>query len=155
MLFAVQTKQTSLPRVDGLWQSVPFMFTPAALNYKAAWPYHQIKKNLLLPGWTSWEQAETYPLSRAPKAITSLPAWVLFSSCPDRQDTFEPNPHLDTYMFSLPHSCSGFIFRHCNKSQTMDREAWHAAIQGSQRVRHDWATELTWLLHEYYLSMGL
>ena len=122
MLFAVQTKQTSLPRVDGLWQSVPFMFTPAALNYKAAWPsYHQIKKNLLLPGWTSWEQAETYPLSRAPKAITSLPAWVLFSSCPDRQDTFEPNPHLDTYMFSLPHSCSGFIFRHCNKSQNKEQ----------------------------------
>ena len=24
----------------------------------------------------------------------------------------------------------------------MDREAWHAAILGSQRVRHDWATEL-------------
>ena len=24
----------------------------------------------------------------------------------------------------------------------MDREAWHAAIQGLQRVRHDWATEL-------------
>ena len=28
----------------------------------------------------------------------------------------------------------------------MDREAWHAAIHWSQRVRHDWATELTdWL----------
>ena len=26
----------------------------------------------------------------------------------------------------------------------MDREAWHAAIHGSQRVRHDWATELNW-----------
>ena len=24
----------------------------------------------------------------------------------------------------------------------MDREAWHAAIMGSQRVGHDWATEL-------------
>ena len=24
----------------------------------------------------------------------------------------------------------------------MDREAWRAAVQGSQRVRHDWATEL-------------
>ena len=24
----------------------------------------------------------------------------------------------------------------------MDREAWCAAIMGSQRVRHDWATEL-------------
>ena len=23
----------------------------------------------------------------------------------------------------------------------MDREAWHAAVQGSQRVGHDWATE--------------
>ena len=26
----------------------------------------------------------------------------------------------------------------------MDREAWRAAIPGSQRVRHDWATELNW-----------
>ena len=26
----------------------------------------------------------------------------------------------------------------------MDREACHAAIHGSQRVRHDWATELNW-----------
>ena len=25
----------------------------------------------------------------------------------------------------------------------MDGEAWHAVVQGSQRVRHDWATELT------------
>ena len=24
----------------------------------------------------------------------------------------------------------------------MDREAWHAAIHGVQRVGHDWATEL-------------
>ena len=27
----------------------------------------------------------------------------------------------------------------------MDREAWHAAILGSQRVGHDWATELNWI----------
>ena len=26
----------------------------------------------------------------------------------------------------------------------MDREAWHAEFMGSQRVRHDWATELNW-----------
>ena len=26
----------------------------------------------------------------------------------------------------------------------MDREAWRAAVHGSQRVRHDWATELNW-----------
>ena len=26
----------------------------------------------------------------------------------------------------------------------MDREAWHAAIHGSQRVGHDWVTELNW-----------
>ena len=25
-----------------------------------------------------------------------------------------------------------------------DREAWHAAVHGSQRVGHDWATELNW-----------
>ena len=26
----------------------------------------------------------------------------------------------------------------------MDREAWHAAIHGITKVRHDWATELNW-----------
>ena len=26
----------------------------------------------------------------------------------------------------------------------MDKEAWHAAVDGLQRVRHDWATELNW-----------
>ena len=26
----------------------------------------------------------------------------------------------------------------------MDREAWHAAVMGLQRVRQDWATELNW-----------
>ena len=26
----------------------------------------------------------------------------------------------------------------------MDREAWCAAVHGSQRVRHDWVTELNW-----------
>ena len=25
-----------------------------------------------------------------------------------------------------------------------DREAWHAAVHGSQRIRHDWVTELNW-----------
>ena len=27
----------------------------------------------------------------------------------------------------------------------MDREAWHAAVHGSQRIRHNWATELNCL----------
>ena len=27
----------------------------------------------------------------------------------------------------------------------MDREAWHAAAHGLQRVGHDWATELNWV----------
>ena len=26
----------------------------------------------------------------------------------------------------------------------MDREAWHAAVYGVQRVGHDWATEVNW-----------
>ena len=26
----------------------------------------------------------------------------------------------------------------------MDREAWHAAVHGSQRIGHNWATELNW-----------
>ena len=29
----------------------------------------------------------------------------------------------------------------------MDREAWHAAIHGVQRVGHDWATELSWTVY--------
>ena len=28
----------------------------------------------------------------------------------------------------------------------MDREAWHAAVNGLQRVIHDWATELNWTM---------
>ena len=27
----------------------------------------------------------------------------------------------------------------------MDRESWHAAVHGLQRVGHDWVTELNWL----------
>ena len=30
------------------------------------------------------------------------------------------------------------------QEMVMDREAWRAAFIGSQRVRHDWATELNW-----------
>ena len=35
----------------------------------------------------------------------------------------------------------------------MDRETWRAAIQGSQRVRHDWGTDLIWsdLIHVWRL----
>ena len=33
----------------------------------------------------------------------------------------------------------------------MDTEAWHAAVHGSQRVRHDWVTELTLA----YMTIGL
>ena len=29
------------------------------------------------------------------------------------------------------------------RAMVMDREAWHAAVIGSQRVRHDWVTEMT------------
>ena len=39
------------------------------------------------------------------------------------------------------------------QEMVMDREAWCAAIHGSQRVRHDWATELNWTeLNVPYLS---
>ena len=37
----------------------------------------------------------------------------------------------------------------------MDREAWHAAIMGSQRVRHDWVTELNWSTVYYALKILL
>ena len=35
----------------------------------------------------------------------------------------------------------------------MDKEAWRAAIMGSQRVRHNWATELDWMISEYSQGM--
>ena len=31
---------------------------------------------------------------------------------------------------------------------TMDKEAWCASVHGSQRVRHDWVTELNWILRK-------
>ena len=33
----------------------------------------------------------------------------------------------------------------------MDREAWYAAVQGLQRVRRDWVTELNWILFKLIL----
>ena len=33
----------------------------------------------------------------------------------------------------------------------MDREAWRAAIMGSQRVGHDWVTELNWVVYYMYI----
>ena len=35
----------------------------------------------------------------------------------------------------------------------MDREAWHAAVHGLPRVRHDWATELTWYVATEHWEM--
>ena len=37
----------------------------------------------------------------------------------------------------------------------MDREAWRAAVHGSQRVRHDWATELNWKAKKLLSQRGL
>ena len=34
-----------------------------------------------------------------------------------------------------------------------DRKAWHATVHGSQRVRHDWATELN-SIHDLITSKG-
>ena len=37
----------------------------------------------------------------------------------------------------------------------MNREAWHAVqSMGSQRVGHDWATELSWTLHFKMIKVG-
>ena len=36
----------------------------------------------------------------------------------------------------------------------MDREAWRAVIHGTQRVRHNWATELNWT-ERYNFSLSL
>ena len=35
----------------------------------------------------------------------------------------------------------------------MDREAWRAAVHGLQRVGHDWATELNFMLIKYSYVM--
>ena len=35
----------------------------------------------------------------------------------------------------------------------MDREAWRAAVHGSQIVRHNWATELNFMLFKYSYVM--
>ena len=37
----------------------------------------------------------------------------------------------------------------------MDREVWHTAIHGSQRVGHNWVTELNWkyVLNTYYMPV--
>ena len=37
----------------------------------------------------------------------------------------------------------------------MDREAWHAAVNGATKSRHDWATELNWMSNivEYYSAI--
>ena len=34
----------------------------------------------------------------------------------------------------------------------MDREAWHAAVLGSQRVGHDWVTELNWGYTSHFID---
>ena len=36
----------------------------------------------------------------------------------------------------------------------MDREAWRAAVYGSQRVRHDWATELNWTVIDCFMTLN-
>ena len=39
------------------------------------------------------------------------------------------------------------------REMVMDREAWHAAIMGLQRVGHNWVTELNWI-NEYSKVAG-
>ena len=36
----------------------------------------------------------------------------------------------------------------------MDREAWHVAVHGLQRVRHNWATELNWKSRKMRSKVG-
>ena len=36
----------------------------------------------------------------------------------------------------------------------MDREAWCAAIHGSQRVSHIWATKLNWMYLKFYILLN-
>ena len=37
----------------------------------------------------------------------------------------------------------------------MDREAWHAAVHGVAKIRHDWAAELRWTDKSFFLSVPL
>ena len=54
------------------------------------------------------------------------------------------------FLASSEHMCLSKL-----QELVLDREAWHAAVQGSQRVRHDWATELNWSelnwMHSWHL----
>ena len=40
------------------------------------------------------------------------------------------------------------------RESVMDKEAWHAAIHGLQRVGHDWATELNWTELKPFIVCG-
>ena len=48
---------------------------------------------------------------------------------------------LDGITDSMDMGCGGL------RELVMDREAWRSAVQGLQRVRHDWATELNWIFN--------
>ena len=37
----------------------------------------------------------------------------------------------------------------------IDREAWHAAVHGVARVRHDWETELNWIKVAFDMNEGV
>ena len=51
-------------------------------------------------------------------------------------------------LYIFPQSETDSMHMHMNlgelREMVMDREAWRAAIHGSQRVGHDWVTELNW-----------
>ena len=58
----------------------------------------------------------------------------------------------ETEIVGWHHQLNGHEFE--LQEMVKDREAWHAQSMVSQRVRHDWATELTdWLMSTYFFLL--
>ena len=53
------------------------------------------------------------------------------------------------------HRLNGHEFWINSRSWWMHREAWRIAVQGSQRVRHDLATELNWFVSLKFYSCSI
>ena len=51
-------------------------------------------------------------------------------------------PGFDPWVGQTPGEGNGSPLQYCYLENPMDRGAWQAAVHGSQRVGHDWATSL-------------